>query len=237
MGYVAMFLMIGLLILVHEFGHLCAAKRCGIGVKQFSIGYGPKLWGFTYNGTEYRISVFPFGGYVMLDIDELDGYFDLSLKSRVFFAFAGPLVNVIFAWFGLLLICTIESGISFRSIFILPATNLWNITGQFLHSLPMVLSNPKRLSGIVGLVAFGGKQIGTDLMRLLSLSVLLNINLAFLNLLPLLPLDGGKIVLDILHKFRLPVKKIYMPMAIAGWLLMFTLMIYITVNDVSNLMA
>ena len=83
MGYVAMFLMIGLLIFVHEFGHFCAAKRSGIGVKQFSIGYGPKLWGFTYNGTEYRISVFPVGGYVMPQVEELDEYFDFSLKSRL----------------------------------------------------------------------------------------------------------------------------------------------------------
>ena len=117
----------------------------------------------------------------------------------------------------------------------------WNVDhvekGQFLHSLPTVLSNPKQLSGIVGLVAFGGKRIGADLMQLLSLSVLLNINIAFLNLLPLLPLDGGKIVLDILHKFRLPVKYIYVPMAITGWFLIFTLMIYITVNDVSNLVV
>jgi regulator of sigma E protease len=237
MGYVAMFLMIGLLIFVHELGHFCAAKRVGIPVKQFSIGFGPKLWSFTYNGTEYRISVFPVGGYVMPEVEELDGYFKFSLKSRLLFSFAGPLANVIFAWFGMLLICTIESGVSLRSIFILPSAGLWFATGQFLHSLPMILSDPKQLSGVVGLVAFGGKMIGTDLMRLLSLSVLLNINLAFLNLLPLLPLDGGKIVLDILHKFRLPVKRIYFPMAIAGWLLMFALMIYVTVNDVSNLMA
>ncbi len=237
MGYVAMFLMIGLLIFVHEFGHFCAAKRFGIPVKQFSIGFGPKLWGFTYNGTEYRISVFPIGGYVMLEVEEIDGYFDLSLKGRLLFALAGPLTNMIFAWLGLLLICVIESGISLRSFFVLPTVDLWNMTSLFLHALPMVFSDPKQLSGIVGLVAFGGKHIGTDFMQLLLLSVLLNINLAFLNLLPILPLDGGKIVLDILHKFRLPVKRIYVPMAITGWLLIFTLMICVTVNDVSNLMA
>jgi len=237
MGYVVMFLMIGFLILVHEFGHFCAAKRSGMPVEIFSIGYGPKLWGFTYNGTEYRISYFPVGGYVMLRLEDIDGYFDFSLKGRLLFACGGPAANVIFAWLGLVLICIIERGISLHSILILPAVSLWEMTGQFLASLPMVFSNPKQLSGIVGVVALGGKQIGTDLMQLLLVSVILNINLAFLNLLPLLPLDGGKIVLDVLGKLRLPVKRIYVPMAITGWLLIFALLACITVNDVSNLMV
>ncbi len=237
MSYILIFLMIGGLILIHEFGHFCAAKRNGIPVRQFSIGYGPKLWGFQYKETEYRISAFPVGGYVMPAIEEMEDYFAFPLKSRLMFALAGPLSNIIAAWAVLMVISIIQSGFGLQSVLVTPAVSLWTITVDFLQSIPALFSNPKQLSGIVGLVAFGGKQIQADILRLLSLSVILNINLAFLNLLPMLPLDGGKIVLDILQRLRLPVRRVYLPVALTGWALILLLMIYVTVNDVSTLLA
>lgn len=237
MVYVVMVLMIGLLILIHEFGHLCAAKKAQIPVKQFSIGYGPKLWGFTYNKTEYRISLVPIGGYVMLDVEALEDYFSFSLKKRLFFAFAGPLANIIAAWIGLLLINLIQHGFHPVSVLVLPLMQLWTMTIQFVQLIPSLFSNPKQLSGIVGLVAFGGQAVGADILKLLNLSVILNINLAILNLLPMMPLDGGKIVLDVLHRLQLPVRRLYVPIALAGWLLLLSLMVYVTINDVSKLCA
>ena len=237
MGYVIIFLLIGLLILVHEFGHFCAAKWVGIPVRQFSIGYGPKLWGFTHNETEYRISAFPVGGYVMPEVEALEDYFSFSLKGRVLFAFAGPLANIVAAWVGLLAMSLLRNGWSADAVFVIPVQTLVHMTTDFIQSIPALFGNPKQLSGIVGLVALGGKQVGVDVLKLLSLSVLLNLNLAFLNLLPVLPLDGGKIVLDILHRLRLPVRRVYVPVALAGWAMLFLLMLYVTVNDVSNLMA
>ena len=237
MGYFVIFLMISLLILIHEFGHFCAAKWAGLPVKQFSIGYGRRLFGFTYKETEYRVSVFPVGGYVMPDIEVLDDYFAFSFKNRVLFALAGPLANIAAAWVGLLVMSVIYHGVSAASIFVMPFVQLWDMTAQFVRSIPTLFSHPQQLSGIVGLVAFGGKEIGVDIPRLLSLSVLLNINLAFLNLLPMLPLDGGKIVLDILHQLRMPVKRLYVPVAIVGWAFILMLMVYVTIHDVSNLFA
>ncbi|MHC4551418.1 MAG: site-2 protease family protein [Planctomycetota bacterium] len=237
MAYVLIFLMISFLILVHEFGHFCAAKCVGIPVKQFSIGYGPKLWGFQFRGTEYRLSVFPVGGYVMPEVKALDDYFAFSLKSRLIFTLAGPLANIIAAWAGLLVMSMFQSGPSLHSVCVAPFTVLWTMTIDFLQSIPMIFSNPKQMSGVVGLVAFGGQQVGLDVMRLLSLAVLLNINLAFLNLLPILPLDGGKVVVDILHRLQLPVRRIYVPVALAGWAMILLLMIYVTINDVSTLMT
>jgi membrane-associated protease RseP (regulator of RpoE activity) len=76
-----------------------------------------------------------------------------------------------------------------------------------------------------------------DVYKLLSLSVMLNINLAFLNLLPILPLDGGKIAMDILQRLRLPVQRLHLPMAMAGWIMLLGLMIGVTVNDISKFWA
>ena len=59
-------LLFGLAILVHEFGHFIVARLFGIKVLRFSIGFPPRLFGFTRGDTEYMIGAIPFGGYVKL---------------------------------------------------------------------------------------------------------------------------------------------------------------------------
>jgi regulator of sigma E protease len=65
-------LVLGILVFVHELGHFLVAKALGIGVKVFSLGFGPRLLGFRRGGTDYRISLIPLGGYVRLQGDEAD---------------------------------------------------------------------------------------------------------------------------------------------------------------------
>ena len=68
---VAAVIILGLLILVHEAGHFLVAKRCGVRVLRFSIGYPPKLFGVRRGETEYAIGAVPFGGYVRMLGDEI----------------------------------------------------------------------------------------------------------------------------------------------------------------------
>ena len=56
----------GLTIFVHELGHFLAARRCGMIVEVFAIGFGPPLWQRRINGVTYKIGCIPFGGYVSL---------------------------------------------------------------------------------------------------------------------------------------------------------------------------
>ena len=58
--------MIGVLVVIHEFGHFIVAKAFKIGVPVFSVGMGPRLFGFEYKGTDYRVSALPVGGYVQM---------------------------------------------------------------------------------------------------------------------------------------------------------------------------
>ena len=58
---------LGAVIFVHESGHFIVAKLSGITVEAFSIGWGKKLASFTRNGTEYRISMLPIGGYRQIE--------------------------------------------------------------------------------------------------------------------------------------------------------------------------
>ena len=68
-------LVLGVLILVHEWGHFIVARFFGVRVDVFSIGFGPRLFGFKWGQTDWRISAFPLGGYVRMagqDITEID---------------------------------------------------------------------------------------------------------------------------------------------------------------------
>ena len=59
-------IVLGFMILIHEFGHYAAAKYFGVRVEVFSIGFGKRLFGFNKGETDYRISAIPLGGYVKM---------------------------------------------------------------------------------------------------------------------------------------------------------------------------
>jgi regulator of sigma E protease len=94
---------LGFLIFIHELGHFYAAKRCGITVNTFSLGFGPKLIGVQRGETEYKISLLPFGGYVQMEGEnpsEQTGapgeFASASIGSRALVVAAGPVVNLLF---------------------------------------------------------------------------------------------------------------------------------------------
>lgn len=67
-NYVLPFILVlTVLVFVHELGHYLAARRCGVRVEVFSIGFGPEIFGFTgKSGTRWKFSAIPFGGYVRM---------------------------------------------------------------------------------------------------------------------------------------------------------------------------
>jgi len=118
-------LVLSLLVLVHELGHFAAARRLGVGVIKFSIGFGPRVWGFVRGGTEYVFSAFPLGGFVKMvgeheeEQDPAGGatqetppppppdpalsFENKPVWARLIIIVAGPVANVLFAvlvfWF------------------------------------------------------------------------------------------------------------------------------------------
>ena len=99
----------------------------------------------------------------------------------------------------------------------------------------MLFSKPDQLSGVVGIVAMGGQHVGMNISRLLHLCLLLNVNLAVLNLLPIPPLDGGKIVMGVIEKICTPLRRLELPLTIAGWVALIGLMLYATALDISRI--
>lgn len=76
-------LVFGALVFVHELGHFLAAKRAGVLVEQFAFGFGPKILGKKYKETEYRINLFPLGGYVKM-VGDQDSTSMLRYKEKPF---------------------------------------------------------------------------------------------------------------------------------------------------------
>ena len=58
--------MISFVVVIHEFGHFIVARAFGIGTPVFSVGMGPRLFGFMWKDTDFRVSALPLGGYVQM---------------------------------------------------------------------------------------------------------------------------------------------------------------------------
>jgi regulator of sigma E protease len=112
-------IVLGIMVLIHELGHFVMAKLCRVKVEVFSIGFGPRIVGFRYGDTDYRISALPLGGYVKMfgdtpgerprdretldvlgiDIDSPGEFNGRPRWQRVLIALAGPFANFILSFF------------------------------------------------------------------------------------------------------------------------------------------
>ncbi len=234
MTYVLICLMLALLIVIHEFGHLVAAKMVKIPIARFSVGFGPRLWGFKRGETEYWLSPVPLGGYVLPLTDE-EGLARFSLAKRILFYLGGPLANTLVALLSISVLNIVSSGISFSTALIHPLTEVIKNAYHIITALPALFQQPENISGIVGIVALGGDYVDGNISRLITLAIILNLNLAVFNLLPLPPLDGGKIILLLLEKIHKPFARLQNPITVAGWALMICLLLYVTILDVGHL--
>ncbi|MFP4509378.1 MAG: RIP metalloprotease RseP [Spirochaetaceae bacterium] len=104
---------LSLVVFVHEAGHLLAAKALGVEVEAFSIGWGRTLASFQWRGTDYRLSLFPLGGYCKMKGEEsfqkavqeraseipreAGSFYGASVPRRIAILFAGPFANAVFA--------------------------------------------------------------------------------------------------------------------------------------------
>jgi len=121
------------LVFIHELGHYIVARRVGMRVEAFSIGFGKPIISWMFQGVRWQIGLLPFGGYVRIagmekedgkEPHEIkDGFFGGSPWARIKVAIAGPLVNIVFAF------------VVFAAIWVLggrakPFTEYTNIIGQ-----------------------------------------------------------------------------------------------------------
>ena len=113
-SFLVAFLGLGFLILIHELGHFLVARKVGMKVEAFGIGFGKPIYSFKYHGVPINICPIPFGGYVKIAGMESDkknkneapkdGFFSKSPFARMAVAVSGPLFNLAFAIFAFSLI-------------------------------------------------------------------------------------------------------------------------------------
>lgn len=99
---------LGFLIFIHELGHYYMARRVGMRVEAFGIGFGKPIYTWVRDGVQWRLCWLPFGGYVKIagmeseegrdPYEVADGYFGQKPLDRVKVAFMGPFVNIVFAF-------------------------------------------------------------------------------------------------------------------------------------------
>ena len=96
---------LGLMVVIHEWGHFAAARYFKVRVLTFSIGFGPRLFGIKRGGTDYCVRAIPLGGYVKMAGENIfeeregapDEFHSKPRWQRSIIAFAGPLINIVFA--------------------------------------------------------------------------------------------------------------------------------------------
>lgn len=104
---ISVIILLGVLIFAHEFGHFLMAKRAGVGVLKFSLGFGPRILGRKIGETEYLLSLIPLGGYVKLlgespddqlpDAEAKRSFLNQSVWKRISIVAAGPIFNLLLA--------------------------------------------------------------------------------------------------------------------------------------------
>ena len=106
MAVIVFLIILSILILVHEWGHFITAKKCGVKVEQFSLGFGPKLWSKLWGGTEFCLCLIPLGGYVKMAGDERsrvtgskEEFLAQPVLNKFLIVLMGPVVNFVLAYF------------------------------------------------------------------------------------------------------------------------------------------
>ena len=124
-------LILGILIIVHEAGHFLLARRAGVRVLRFSMGFGPTLFKWTRGHTEYAVSAIPLGGYVKMAGEQREEashepweYLSKPLATRARIIFAGPLVNYLVGLLSLWL------------VFVIGYPDLLPVVGKVVEGMP-----------------------------------------------------------------------------------------------------
>ena len=146
---------LGVLVTFHEFGHYWVARRCGVKVLRFSVGFGRAIWKHVgRDGTEYQIAAIPLGGYVKM-LDAREGEVDPALRHQEFTA--QPIWKRI---------AIVAAGPGFNIIFTIAAFWLMFVMGRTDYA-PIVAASPRSMAAEAGihsgdrLLSVGGTPVTT----------------------------------------------------------------------------
>lgn len=232
-------LLLGILVLIHEGGHFIVAKLCKIRVNEFAIGFGRKIYSKKIGETQYTLRIIPLGGFVRMEGEETpseeEGSFSKAKAwKKILIVAAGGLVNIIFAIiiFFLLVIFYYKY----------PLKEALQIVGNFsysiIESLKILFSGSLTMDQLVGPIGISSIIVQTtDLANYIYLMSAVSLSLGVTNLLPIPPLDGGKILIYIIEAIRRKPLKQETELAIqmTGFICIIALSIFVMMNDVGHI--
>ncbi|MDO8624009.1 MAG: site-2 protease family protein [bacterium] len=252
------------LIVVHEFGHFVVAKLSGMRVDEFGLGYPPRAAILGRVGeTLLTLNWIPFGGFVKIhgeDAIEEEGKDPRAFSSKprhiqAIVLVAGIAMNLLLAliiFTGLLMTPhrisdhEIASPLPLISALVKGAEVTWHVTAatavglaHFFAGVLTFSADLSQVTGPVGIAGAVGAAAQSGWQSLLSLTALISVNLALINLIPIPALDGGRLLFVIIEAIiRRPIKPIVaQTVNAAGFAFLILLMVVVTLHDVYKIIG
>lgn len=245
LAFIAVFTLV---VLVHELGHFLAARRAGVKVYEFSIGFpfSPRIVTlFRHRETEFTLRLLPLGGFVSFSREgdeEAADLFGVSAGPRALIMAAGSLFNMAFAVLIFIAVFALGKHMPIADAVAEAAHTLWTITAGTVELIIKALSGHGSwdgLSGPVGIAAIAGKAAAKGVLNLLYFTGMLSLSLGIMNLLPFPALDGGQLLmLAIEAVIRRPLSiKTYQTVNLIGFALFILLTVVVTYKDITGMLA
>lgn len=235
-------------VLVHELGHFVAARKAGVKVYEFSIGFpfSPKILTlFRHKETEFTLRLLPLGGFVSFSKDGDEAakeLFETSYFKRASIMLAGSLLNIAFAFLIFIPVFIMGKHLPFIDAILLSAKTLWAIlsgTVLFLSNLLSGGGSMEGLAGPIGIASMAGQAASKGILNLIYFTGILSVSLGLMNLFPLPALDGGQLFMLFIESIRrrpLSVRT-YQIVNLLGLSIFVILTVLVTYKDIVRLIA
>jgi len=247
-SFIAFIIVFSIIVLVHELGHFIAARKSGVKVYEFSIGFpfSPRLVTlYRHRETEFTLRLLPLGGFVSFSKDgdeDAKGLFEASYFRRALIMSAGSLFNIAFAFIAFIPVYIMGKHLHFTDAISLSAETVWEISAGTIIVLLNVISGHggmEGLAGPVGIAVMAGHAASKGILNLFYFSGVLSMGLGIMNLFPLPALDGGQLLMLFIETIRKkPIRmKTYQAVNLIGFALFIILSVLVTYKDVVKLIS
>ncbi len=231
--------LLGILVFIHEGGHFIVAKFCKVKVNEFALGFGKTIISKKIGETVYALRMIPLGGFVRMEgeeqpSEEKGAFNNAKTWKKILIVAAGGLVNIIFAIIIVFLLVIFY--------YKYPLKEALQVTGTFaysiIESLKILFSGNVTINELMGPVGISSIIVQTtDLVNYIYLIAAVSLSLGVTNLLPIPPLDGGKILIYIIEAIRRkPIKEeTEIAIQMTGFVCIIILSIFVMMNDIGNI--
>ncbi|PWW81294.1 peptidase M50 [Prosthecochloris marina] len=241
-------LVLSVVVLVHEFGHFLAARKAGVPVYEFSVGFpfSPRVATlFRHRETEFTLRLLPLGGFVSFS-SETDEHakklFAASRTSRALIMSAGSLFNVIFAFLLFVPAFMIGESMSLSNAVVASIQTIWSVISETIRLFINIFSGStgvENLSGPVGITVLAGQAASGGWMDLLLFTGFLSLSLGIMNMIPFPGLDGGQLFILLIEALRNKPMcvRTHQIVNLAGIVLFIMLSLFVTWHDITKLIS